>query len=120
MGITMKKLSLLAAVVLTGCTTAHPFYYNGKHYMVDDQCAHVTQTVNPDVVMCYDEDMNATGTRSSMSDIQVQAYYSKKNQATPFTNSFNNTVNCKKLGAFLNAEIRTFQGAVCPIGWLKV
>lgn len=32
--------------------------------------------------------------------------------------SFSNTINCKKIGAVLNAEIKTFSGMVCPLGWL--
>lgn len=31
----------------------------------------------------------------------------------------NNTVNCKKMGEFLNVEIKTFSGAICPLGWLQ-
>lgn len=29
------------------------------------------------------------------------------------------SVNCKQLGAFLNAEIKTFSSGICPIGWVK-
>jgi len=32
----------------------------------------------------------------------------------------NNTVQCKRMGEFLNVEIKTFQGMICPLGWLKV
>lgn len=32
----------------------------------------------------------------------------------------NNTVKCQKMGEFLNAEIKTFSGMVCPLGWLVV
>ncbi|PSU36205.1 hypothetical protein [Photobacterium lutimaris] len=31
--------------------------------------------------------------------------------------SFGGTVNCKKIGAFIQPEIKTFQGMMCPIGW---
>jgi len=31
----------------------------------------------------------------------------------------NNTVQCQKMGEFINVEIKTFQGMVCPLGWLK-
>ena len=34
------------------------------------------------------------------------------------SNSFSKTVQCTKLGQFLNKEIKTFNGMVCPIGWL--
>ena len=30
-----------------------------------------------------------------------------------------NTVNCKKMGEFLNVEIKTFSGAICPLGWIQ-
>lgn len=30
-----------------------------------------------------------------------------------------NTVNCKKMGEFLNVEIKTFSGTICPIGWIQ-
>lgn len=31
----------------------------------------------------------------------------------------NNMINCKKMGEFLNVEIKTFSGMVCPLGWLQ-
>ncbi|GAB7229681.1 hypothetical protein VrSk94_33730 [Vibrio rotiferianus] len=33
--------------------------------------------------------------------------------------AFSNTVQCYKMGQFLNKEIKTFSGMVCPIGWLQ-
>ncbi len=30
----------------------------------------------------------------------------------------NNTINCKKSNEFLNYEIKTFSGMLCPSGWL--
>jgi hypothetical protein len=35
-------------------------------------------------------------------------------------NQYNNTVNCKKMGEFLNVEIKTFSGTFCPMGWVTV
>jgi hypothetical protein len=35
---------------------------------------------------------------------------------TGYQNS--NTVSCKKMGEFINVEIKTFSGMVCPLGWL--
>lgn len=31
----------------------------------------------------------------------------------------NNTINCKKMGEFLNVEIKTFSSSICPLGWIK-
>jgi hypothetical protein len=28
-------------------------------------------------------------------------------------------IQCKKLGEFLNVEIKTFNGSFCPIGWIR-
>jgi hypothetical protein len=40
-------------------------------------------------------------------------------QVPIFTGSQNsNTVNCKKMGEFINIEIKTFSGMVCPLGWV--
>lgn len=35
------------------------------------------------------------------------------------SSAFPSTVQCKKLGEFLNVEIKTFQGPLCPIGWIS-
>ncbi|MBD7947027.1 hypothetical protein [Psychrobacter communis] len=35
-------------------------------------------------------------------------------------NSFNNTVQCKKLQPSINSEIKTFSGMICPMGWMQV
>lgn len=33
--------------------------------------------------------------------------------------SYNSNINCKKLGEFINPEIKTFANGFCPIGWIK-
>lgn len=115
----MKKLSLLALVILTGCASQPaPNYVNGNHYLAgDEKCATHYGVDAYDRIVCADKDGVRTGEyRMPMSDIQVQAWYSKQNQSTT---SYPSSVNCKQLGAFLNAEIKTFSGGVCPIGWVK-
>ncbi len=37
-----------------------------------------------------------------------------------YNSSSSNTINCKKMGEFLNAEIKTFSGMICPLGWMPV
>ncbi|GAL28508.1 hypothetical protein JCM19239_1584 [Vibrio variabilis] len=111
----MKKLTLIAVLALAGCATAQPNYFNGKHYMTgDSDCRYAQQTANPEVIMCLNEDMERTGTRQAMSDIQVQAWYSKQGQSS----SVSSSVQCKQIGV-ISSEIKTFSGGVCPIGWMK-
>lgn len=40
------------------------------------------------------------------------------NQQHPInSNPFSTTINCRKMGEFLNVEIKTFSGSFCPLGW---
>lgn len=34
-------------------------------------------------------------------------------------NSYNNTINCKKMGVALYPEIKTFSSMICPLGWMQ-
>ncbi|PMG31203.1 hypothetical protein BCS96_11440 [Vibrio breoganii] len=81
----------------------------------DADCAFMSETASDDVVMCYDKDMKSTGTRRAMSDIQVQAWYSKQEQSS---SSSTTTVKCKSLTVF-NAPI-TEHAYSCPIGTIPV
>ncbi|MDD1824299.1 hypothetical protein LRP52_19100 [Photobacterium sp. ZSDE20] len=63
-----------------------------------------------DLVSYYHKAMNHSN--------QVKQMMSQR-QPTTSSSSYPSSVNCKQLGAFLNAEIKTFSGGVCPIGWVK-
>lgn len=114
----MKKLSLLALVVLTGCAAQPaPNYVNGNHYLAgDEKCATHYGVDAYDRMICADKNGVRTGEyRMPMSDIQVQAWYSKQNQQS--TSSYSNTINCKKMGDFITPEVKTFKGSICPLGY---
>lgn len=111
----MKIILLMVLVVtLTGCASAAPNFYNGKYYMAgDSNCSRVRQHTE-DTIMCINSKGEETGWREAMTDQQLEMW--RYNNSIPQQNS--NTVNCKKMGEFLNAEIKTFSGMLCPSGWL--
>lgn len=43
----------------------------------------------------------------------------KRNTQSQSTSTLKSTSQCKKLGAFLTPEIKTFSGVMCPIGWVS-
>ncbi|GHA52703.1 hypothetical protein ACFFLZ_13055 [Photobacterium aphoticum] len=50
---------------------------------------------------------------------ESRAAAAHKQSAAAGSSGFNNTVQCYKMGQFLNKEIKTFNGMICPIGWLQ-
>jgi len=52
-------------------------------------------------------------------EIQRAKASAPKVQSSSSSSTWKKTVNCKKMGQFLNAEIKTFQGTFCPIGWVS-
>lgn len=48
-----------------------------------------------------------------------QAAAAAQQSANSTTYQNNNTVQCQKMGEFINVEIKTFQGMFCPLGWMK-
>lgn len=119
----MKSILLIVLVVaLTGCASAMPNFYNGKYYMAgDSSCSRIRQHTE-DKIMCMNSDGEETGWRAAMTDQQLEMWRynnSMAQQQNSAGNQFRNTVNCKKMGEFLNAEIKTFSGMVCPIGWVQ-
>ncbi|WP_282251119.1 hypothetical protein [Vibrio campbellii] len=117
----MKKLSLLAAVILTGCATQPaPNYVNGQHYLAgDEKCAMHYGTDEYGRMICADSEGVRTGEyRSPMSDVQVQAWYAQKNSQSQ-QSSLSSTVKCKKAIA-LNSPVVEYANGVCPVGWIKI
>ena len=63
-------------------------------------------------------EITATSRQHRANEKQNQEAFN--NMISSPSNKNSNTVNCKKTGEFLNAEIKTFSGMVCPLGWLPV
>lgn len=123
------KNILISVVVITlaGCASGPaPNYWQGKYYMAGDpECARHYGTDEYDRMICADKNGVRTGVlRSPISEMQAQAFYQQQQAATSsssqsYDSGLSNTVNCTKMGEFLNQEIKTFRGMVCPIGWMK-
>ena len=108
---------MVLVVTLTGCASAIPYFYNGKYYMAGDSSCSQIRQYTEDKIMCINSDGEESGWRPALTDQQLQMW---RHNQTMSQQQSSNTVNCKKMGEYLNVEIKTFSGAVCPLGWLKV
>ena len=57
----------------------------------------------------------AVAAQRSASAAEQQNFNKIMNQ----NNSFNNTINCKRMGVSLYPEIKTFSSMICPLGWMQ-
>lgn len=78
----------------------------------------VINTVPRPNVNGYSQDAEfALKVKNMKANQQAAAAAQQSSNNTSYQN--NNTVQCQKLGEFINVEIKTFQGMVCPVGWIK-
>jgi len=42
-----------------------------------------------------------------------------KASSTTTSTSVSDYIQCKKIGQFINVEIKTFTGGICPLGWYR-
>ncbi|MDT8451554.1 MAG: hypothetical protein RQ936_02270 [Gammaproteobacteria bacterium] len=71
----MKNISLLfLVIILAGCASAMPNFYNGKYYMAGDSNCVRARQYTEDKIMCINSNGDETGWRAAMTDQQLQMY----------------------------------------------
>ena len=115
----MKTLLIaLLIITTTGCSMLYqdsPKYIAGNYYNAGGSDCRSYTIRNSDSINCFNADKESTGVRYAMYDSQVQQLH----QATQRQKT--NTVQCKKyFDISLNAEIKTFEGNICPYGWDEI
>ncbi|WP_413479704.1 hypothetical protein [Vibrio hibernica] len=95
----MKIISLMSVIVmLTGCASAMPNFYNGKYYMAGDSSCQRVRQYTEDKIMCIDGDGKETGWRQAMTDQQLQMWqHNQQQNSTTNTNcyrTYDGGMNC--------------------------
>jgi hypothetical protein len=82
----MKKIIInatgliLITIFIQGCTSARPYSYNGKYYMVgDSNCSRFNQRAY-NTINCFNSDGEPMGYRNAMTDQDMQMYNSQQAQ----------------------------------------
>ena len=91
----------------------------GRQFSLSQFPNGVINTVPRPNVSGYSQDAEFALKVKNMQANQRAANAAAQQNSSSSTYQQNNTVQCKRMGEFLNVEIKTFQGMICPLGWLK-
>lgn len=115
---------LLAAILsLTACSSKGMMTagHNGKKYWNPGNCkTYRYYNNNPDVIHCTTDGKANGTTLRPVDQQQLDNYYREKELSSSESSSESNTVQCVKFGDIsFNKKIHTFNGTICPLGYLK-
>ena len=109
-------LIVVFCVTLQACaSSARPYKYNGGYYMVGDSSCSQFNVRTSNSINCYDSKGTPTGYRNAMTDQDMMMYTSQQSASQSSAPSFNNTVNCTKIGD-ISGQVYQFKG-FCPAGY---
>ena len=62
------------AIILGGCASAMPNFFNGRYYMAGDSSCVSGRVISESRMMCINSDGEETGYRDALTDQQLQMY----------------------------------------------
>ena len=126
----LSYLLLPLLLVIHGCSSTGMMtaQHNGKKYWNPGNCPQYTYNYNdPDRLYCVVNGQQNGVVLQPVDQQQLDNYYREQeisnrslSSPSPSYSPPSNTVNCYRTGDLrYNKEIRTFNGMVCPLGWLQ-
>lgn len=125
------SFGLLVVTVISGCSTSGMMraQHNGKQYWNPGNCESFNYNYSdPDTLYCLTDGVRNGQVLRPASQQQIDNYYREQelsqnnsaNSLSSYSGSSSNTVNCYSINDIrLNKEIKTFNGSICPMGYLQ-
>jgi len=84
---------MATSLLLAGCYSAVPNYYNGQYYVVGDKNCVRFRAIGDTTIMCLDKKGNETGYRRAMTEQELYEYQRKIAQIGALNQSMQNLGN---------------------------
>jgi hypothetical protein len=119
-----RVFTLITVLLFSGCSSTGMMTagHNGKKYWNPGNCSKYEYYYsNPDKIHCITNGVKNGAVLEPVSQQQLDNHYREQELSSSSSNSSsNNTVSCYRMGDIgYNKKIETFNGGICPLGYLK-